>query len=142
MKTTQLPTLVATAFVLVCLASLEAHAQSAPDASDDAGDAADGGDAGEDAGAPTCPPTDERSPCVDSFKNAVCSLSTLQSGACVESECLRTESGAPALVCRVNAPAEQGCCSIGSTDAASPALATCGVGFWLRRRRKRLASAR
>lgn len=142
MKITQLPTLVTIASVLTCLTPLDARAQAAPDASDDAGDSADGGDAGEDAGAPICPPSDERGPCVDSFKNAVCNLSTLQSGACVQSECIRTENGAPALVCRANAAADEGCCSFGSTDAASPAMATFGVGFWLRRRRKRFASAR
>ena len=128
-----------TALTLVMLLSARIAVAQTADASDDASVATnDGGDGG-DAGAPVCPASDERGPCLEGFKNAVCVTSTTQSGACVESACLRTESGAPALVCRVDAPSDSGCCSIGSSDAATPAMATIGFGFWLRRRKKRFS---
>jgi uncharacterized protein (TIGR03382 family) len=43
-------------------------------------------------------------------------------------------------VCRADAPADEGCCSIGGGDGATPAMATMGFGLWLRRRRRRFSN--
>jgi hypothetical protein len=57
----------------------------------------------------------------------------------VKSACIRTESGAPALVCRANAVGDDGCCSTGGGNAADPVAAIVGLAVWFRRRHRRFS---